>query len=202
MEIRCVAGLGNPGVRYEWTRHNAGFWVVERVAGRSSLSWRRLGDASEASGDIGGRRVVLLRPWTFMNRSGEAVLACMERNRLLPEEILVVVDDVAIPLGRLRLREGGSAGGHRGLVSVEEALGSVNYPRLRIGVGGAAPDEDLADFVLRPLDLEERSLFDGIAEKGADAVRMVLAAGLPQAMNRFNPPPQEEGAAPAGPQTD
>jgi PTH1 family peptidyl-tRNA hydrolase len=202
MEIRCVAGLGNPGARYEWTRHNAGFWVVERIARRCSLSWRRLGDASESGGEIEGKKVVLLRPGMFMNRSGEAVLRCMERNRLLPEEILVVVDDAAIPPGRLRMREGGSSGGHRGLISVEESLGTANYPRLRIGVGGAAPEEDLADFVLRPLEAQERALFEGIAERGADAVRMALAAGLTQAMNRFNPPPMEEGAAPAGPQTD
>lgn len=176
--------------------------MVERIASQASLAWRRLGDATEAAGEIEGRKIVLLRPGTFMNRSGEAVLGCMERNRLFPEEVLVVVDDVAIPPGRIRLREGGSSGGHRGLASVEESIGTTSFPRLRIGVGGAAPEEDLAEYVLRPLQAEERTLFEGIAERGADAVRMVVAAGLTQAMNRFNPPPREEGAAPAGPQED
>jgi peptidyl-tRNA hydrolase, PTH1 family len=202
MEIRCVAGLGNPGPRYEWTRHNAGFWVVERIARQYGLPWLRLATAFEARGDIEGRRVALLRPHTFMNRSGEAVLECMERCRLLPGELLVVVDDVALPAGRLRLREGGSSGGHRGLISVEEALGTTEYARLRIGVGGAAPGEDLAEFVLRPLGAEEKSLFEGMAERGADVVRTVLTAGLTRAMNEFNPPPREEGAAPAGPRAD
>jgi peptidyl-tRNA hydrolase, PTH1 family len=197
METRCVAGLGNPGPRYEWTRHNAGFWVVDRIARKHSLSWRRLENAFEASGDVGGKKVTLLRPNAYMNRSGVAVLECMERNRLLPSELLVVVDDVALPAGRLRLRERGSSGGHRGLASVEEALMTTDYPRLRIGVGGAAADEDLAEFVLRPLDAEERVFFEEIAERGAAAVETVLSAGLAQAMNRFNPPAREDGAASA-----
>ncbi len=169
------------------------------IARERGFSWRRIGGGHEAAGEVLGRKITLLRPGGYMNRSGEPVLDCMQRNSLFPEEILVVVDDVALPPGRLRLREGGSSGGHRGMASIEEALGTMQYPRLRIGVGGAEPEEDLADFVLRPLAAEERAMFDEIAEKGADAVRLVLSAGLTQAMNRINPSPREDGGAPAGP---
>ncbi len=192
MTIRCVAGLGNPGARYEWTRHNAGFWIADRLAAKASLAWRRRGGAEEAEGAIEGRDVVLLKPRTYMNESGSAVLECLQRHRLLPAEMIVVVDDVTLPPGRLRLRPSGSAGGHRGLTSVEEALGTREYPRLRIGVGGPPAGEDVADYVLRPLEREERILFDEIAARGCDAVCEVLARGLAPAMNRFNAAPGAE----------
>ncbi|MBM3287322.1 MAG: aminoacyl-tRNA hydrolase [Candidatus Eisenbacteria bacterium] len=187
MPIRCVAGLGNPGVRYEWTRHNAGFWVVDRMAVERSTGWRRLGLGLEARCAMEGRDIVLLKPLCFMNRSGEAVLECLERHLLVPGELLVVVDDVSLPAGRLRLRASGSAGGHRGLESVEESLGKGDYPRLRIGVGGAAEDEDLAEYVLRPLEGSEREFFGSIAGRGAEAATAAILEGLETAMNRFNP---------------
>ena len=192
MPIRCVVGLGNPGLRYEWTRHNIGFWVVDRLAQDADLAWNRHGSAFEAVGELEGERTVLLKPRTYMNESGRAVLNCLERHLLTPEELLVVVDDADLPVSRLRLRRSGGSGGHRGLESIEERTGSRDYPRLRIGVGRVAEGEDLADYLLRPLDPTERSRYAAIAARGAEAVRMAVGEGLAAAMNRFNLPPAEE----------
>ena len=191
MPIRCIVGLGNPGLRYEGTRHNAGFWVVDRLARDAGLLWRRLDDAFEAGGRLEDRQVTLLKPQTYVNRSGQAVLRCLERHLLRPEEMLVVVDDVDLPVSRLRLRRSGGAGGHRGLSSIEETIASRDYPRLRIGVGRAEEGEDLADYVLRPLDSDERGCFAAIVDRGTEAVREAVIGGLDAAMNRFNLPPAE-----------
>jgi peptidyl-tRNA hydrolase, PTH1 family len=201
MSIRCCVGLGNPGPRYEWTRHNAGFWVVDRLAAMARARWRTVGKSREAEADIGGRSIVLLKPQTFMNASGEAVLGCLERHSLTPEETLLIVDDVALPAGRLRLRPSGSDGGHRGLASIVETLETRDVPRLRVGVGGAGENEDLADFVLRPLDETEREFFEGVTARAIEAVLQVLRNGVMKAMNRVNPTvPEEDGSqAPAGP---
>lgn len=189
MRIRCVAGLGNPGSRYEWTRHNAGFWVVDRLVQEEKLAWRMLANGWEASGVIEGEKVVLLKPSKYMNRSGEAVLDCLARHGLLPGELLAVVDDAALPVGRLRLRASGSAGGHRGLISIEETIESREYARLRIGVGEPPAEADLADYLLEPLAAAEREAFEPIVERAAQAVRATLREGLPWAMNRTNPAP-------------
>jgi PTH1 family peptidyl-tRNA hydrolase len=186
MGIRCIVGLGNPGPKYEWTRHNAGFWVVNRMAQDSSLAWKRIGSASEAEGSMHGADLVLMRPMAFMNRSGGPVLATMERRGLMPSEVLVVVDDVALPEGKIRLRKSGGAGGHRGLESIEESLGTKEYPRLRIGVGGAPEGEDLADYVLRAIPAADRDRFEEIVTRAADAVGAVVELGVPLAMNRVN----------------
>lgn len=201
MSIRCCVGLGNPGLRYEWTRHNAGFWVVDRLAATARCRWRPIGKAHEALGDLGGSPIVLLKPQTFMNASGEAVLSCMARHGLTPAETLLIVDDVALPEGRLRLRPSGSDGGHRGLISVIEALETSEFPRLRVGVGGAAEDEDLADFVLRPLGETEKRLFGEVTERAVEAVRWILRDGVVRAMNRVNPAATENDGsrAPSGP---
>jgi peptidyl-tRNA hydrolase, PTH1 family len=194
MPIRCVAGLGNPGNRYKWTRHNAGFWVVDRLAHEEALEWERLDSGLETCGVIEEREVLLLKPQAYMNRSGEVVAGLLERHRIAPEELLVIVDDVAIPAGRLRMRASGSAGGHRGLKSIEDALECRDYARVRIGVmGERGEEEDLADYVLRPLDEEEKAFFKGVVTRGIEAVRMILRDGLPKAMNRFNPAASEEG---------
>jgi peptidyl-tRNA hydrolase, PTH1 family len=201
MSILCLVGLGNPGPRYEWTRHNAGFWVVDRLASRARAGWKTVGKSREAEASIGGRTIVLLKPQTFMNASGDAVLGCLGRHSLTPEETLLVVDDVALPAGKLRLRPSGSDGGHRGLASVVETLGTREFPRLRVGVGGADVDEDLADFVLRPLDASERQFFSDVSERAAEAVLQILRDGITKAMNRVNPAvPEVNGSqAPPGP---
>jgi PTH1 family peptidyl-tRNA hydrolase len=200
MRTRVVAGLGNPGPRYEWTRHNAGFWVVDRIARTAGLRWRKLPDAWEAGGEVEGERVVLLKPCTYMNASGEAVLGCLGRHGLLPEELLAVVDDAALPVGRLRLRGSGSAGGHRGLLSVEDRLETRAYPRLRIGVGDAPEGTDLADFVLEPIAPEDWERLAPVVERGALVVMDVLREGVAWAMNRHNTlPAGEAGPAAADP---
>jgi PTH1 family peptidyl-tRNA hydrolase len=192
MAIRCVVGLGNPGLRYEGTRHNIGFWVVDRLAQDAGLSWRRVGSALEAVGELAGFREILLKPQTYMNGSGRAVLGCLERHLLTPEELLVVVDDADLPVSRLRLRGAGSSGGHRGLESIEETIGSRAYARLRIGVGRAGEGEDLADYLLQTLEPSERLHYAAIAQRGAEAARMAVSDGLTAAMNRFNVPPDQE----------
>ncbi len=148
---------------------------------------------AEAIVPIGGRDTVLVKPLAYMNRSGPPVLACLEEHRLDAGQLLVAVDDVALPAGRLRLRAAGSSGGHRGLASIEQALATDRYARLRLGVGGAEPGEDLAEYVLRPLSPEEREEFDRMIERGAEAVRVALLEGFPAAMNRFNPSPPSNG---------
>jgi PTH1 family peptidyl-tRNA hydrolase len=193
MPIRCIVGLGNPGLRYAGTRHNAGFWVVDRLAMDAGLLWRPFDDSFEAGGRLGDKQVILLKPQTYVNRSGQAVLRCLDRHRLSPEEMLVVVDDVDLPVSRLRIRRFGGAGGHRGLASIEEAIASRDYPRLRIGVGRAEEGEDLADYVLRPLDSDENDRFAAIVERGVEAVREAVIADLDAAMNRFNLPPAGAG---------
>ncbi len=192
MAIRCVAGLGNPGARYEWTRHNAGFWVVDRIAREAGARWSRRsnGEEAEAVGEWGS--VLLLKPRTYMNASGEAVLDCLARWSLSPSQLLLVVDDVALPAGKIRLRQQGGAGGHRGMISVEQSIGSDDYPRLRVGVGGGEDEEDLAEYVLRPLDEREREFFERVVSRAVDAVRSTLVEGLDTAMNRFNTEPATE----------
>jgi peptidyl-tRNA hydrolase, PTH1 family len=201
MSILCCVGLGNPGPRYESTRHNAGFWVVDRLAAEAGCRWRPIGKAHEALGQLGASPIVLLKPQTFMNASGEAVIACMARHSLTPAETLLIVDDVALPEGRLRLRPSGGDGGHRGLISVIEALETSDFPRLRVGVGGAAEGEDLADFVLRPLGEGEKGLFRDVTERAVEAVRLILREGIGKAMNRVNAAvPESDGSrAPSGP---
>lgn len=198
--MKIVLGLGNPGDRYRWTRHNAGFRVVEVLAAR----W---GAVLEAKGDLGerawwcraehaGATVLLAKPRTFMNRSGSAAVALARKVLAAPEEILVVFDDADLEVGRVRVRAEGSPGGHNGLKSIQEVLGSRLYPRVKLGVKGAGRDElDLADYVLRPFDDEERPLVEPMIECGADAVECILSEGLEAAMGRFNAPPAK-GVAP------
>lgn len=183
---RLVVGLGNPGPRYADTRHNIGFRVLDRLArelnagpetdaGRYRVAW----------GSLAGARVGLIRPMTFMNRSGEAVRALPESAEVGPEGHLVVLDDVWLPFGALRLRSAGGPGGHKGLTSVLEALGTEAVPRLRMGVGGA-DQEDLAEYVLQPFSPEEADQMDAWLERACEGIRVHLTEGPEAAMNRFN----------------
>ncbi|HXE58711.1 MAG TPA: aminoacyl-tRNA hydrolase [Gemmatimonadales bacterium] len=182
-------GLGNPGPEYAHTRHNAGFRLADRLATRWGFPpFRRVGVSRESAGSRQGHQVLLLKPQTYMNRSGAALAPL----RALPDfdparDLLILVDDVALPLGRFRLRGAGSSGGHNGLKSVEGALRRQDYARLRIGVGPVPPDlDDLADFVLGEFSAEERETLDRLLDPMADAVECWLADGIEQAMNRFN----------------
>lgn len=182
-------GLGNPGPEYEDTRHNAGFRLADRLAARWTLPPFKRGDRSrETLGSWQSTPVRIIKPTTYMNRSGAAIAPL----RALPEfdpsqHLLVLVDDVALPLGKFRLRGAGSAGGHNGLKSVEGTLQRQDYARLRIGVGPAPPDlDDLADFVLDVFDKEEREVLAGLLDPMSEAVESWLESGIEVAMNRFN----------------
>jgi PTH1 family peptidyl-tRNA hydrolase len=182
-------GLGNPGPEYEDTRHNAGFRLADRLAARWKLPPFRRGDrARETQGSWQSTPVRILKPTTYMNRSGAAIAPL----RALPEfdpsqHLLVLVDDVALPVGKFRLRGAGSAGGHNGLKSVEGTLQRQDYARLRIGVGPAPPGlDDLADFVLDAFDKEEREALAELLDPMSEAVESWLENGIEKAMNRFN----------------
>jgi len=179
-------GLGNPGAPYAETRHNLGFRVVERYATRLAV---RL-DSEECGALVAETpAAVLALAQTFMNRSGYAVRCLAERLGAQPSDVLIVHDDVALPLGRLRLRARGGAGGHRGMESVIENLQSEEVARLRLGIApeaGFEPGADLAPFVLAPFEADERARVEELVERGADAVAAWLAEGVEAAMNRFN----------------
>ncbi|MDR0932542.1 MAG: aminoacyl-tRNA hydrolase [Victivallales bacterium] len=194
--ILLIAGLGNPGVEYEKTRHNAGFMTIDRLltgfpAGR--FEFRHIAQSYVYAGAFRGKSLFLQKPQTFMNLSGLAVANFARKEQISPEEILVVSDDLDLPLGRLRLRIGGSDGGHNGLKSVISELGSADFNRLRIGVG--RPEKsDSKDYVLSKFDGEEAKCFDLSLDAAVEAVRTVLTAGIVRAMNKFNAwtPPMED----------
>lgn len=188
-----VVGLGNPGPEYAATRHNVGFRCVSLLARRHHLGWnRRLAHARVAEGAIGPHRVVLARPQTFMNRSGDAVTGLLRHYRLDPVRLLVVHDDLDLPLGRLRLRPEGSAGGHQGLRSILDRLHTTAVPRLRLGIGRPEGDAErrdrggVVDYVLTSFRPDEMLALQEMVKRAADAVTCLLDEGVAAAMNRFN----------------
>lgn len=187
--MKIIVGLGNPGPRYAATRHNVGFRVVEELAARLGAGAERelCGGLVNEAGEV-----LLVRPQTFMNRSGFTLRCLADRFGLAPGDFLVVYDDVALPLGALRLRGKGSPGGHRGLESVLESLGADEVPRLRLGVAGPAgppPGESLADYVLGPFDAGEEGEVASLIGRAADASLAWVSDGLEKAASRFNGPP-------------
>ncbi len=183
-----IVGLGNPGAQYEGTRHNVGFLVADELADRGNFPIQRLRfHALTSTAAVGGQGVLVMKPVTYMNLSGEAAGEAARFYKLPPERVLVVSDDVDLPLGRLRIRKGGSAGGHNGLKSVIQHLGSDQFPRLRVGVGGKPrPDYDMADWVLSKLTGEDKKVMDGAVRRAADAVECLLREGIDRAMNQYN----------------
>ena len=189
MTIDLVLGLGNPGVDYAATRHNVGFRVVEEVARRHGLfDWLHR-PSCELSVITVGRMVTLARPLTFMNRSGEAARWLLDEFELTPERLLVVVDDVDLPLATVRLRRSGGPGTHNGLRDLCEEVGE-GFPRLRVGVRGAEMSENLADYVLSPFSDDEVDVAKGAVERAADAVETALYDRFDSAMNIYNRPPE------------
>jgi len=195
-----VVGLGNPGARYAESRHNVGFRVAELLAADAGLSWRgapRL-DAEAAVGALGGGiSAVLLKPQTYMNLSGQSVVAAARFYRVEPGQLLVLHDDIDLPLGRLRVKRGGGDGGHRGIRSMIERLGEGDFIRVRIGVGRPRVGE-VTDHVLGGFQPADRPLLERALVRAADAATMVLREGLSAAMNRHNRAEDEDPPAAGG----
>ena len=183
-----VVGLGNPGGQYENTRHNAGFLTADELARRGRFAIQRLKfKALTAAVEISGQGVLVMKPTTFMNLSGEAVGEAARFYKIPPDHVLVISDDVSLPLGKLRIRTGGSAGGHNGLKSIIQHLGADQFPRVKVGVGEKPhPDYDMADWVLGKFQGEDKKVMDETVKRAADAVECYLRDGPQKAMNRFN----------------
>ncbi|MBD3349780.1 MAG: aminoacyl-tRNA hydrolase [Candidatus Eisenbacteria bacterium] len=186
-----IVGLGNPGREYEGTRHNVGFRVVSRLASRSGIALRAgRGEFLSGSGRVAGRAIELALPLTYMNMSGLAVRELLSLRGLAASGLLVICDDVNLPLGRIRLRPAGSDGGHNGLSSIIAQLGTEAFPRLRLGVGGAPEDEDLAEYVLGMFEAREEPAVEEMIERAVGAVDLCLARGIDAAMQECNRRPE------------
>ena len=189
--MKVILGLGNPGREYERTRHNVGWWVIDALAGVWHIdAWRNDGNSRVAAGRLGSSNVRLVKPLTFMNLSGAVLRTLLRRpNWSAVTDLLVVVDDVALPVGRYRLRARGSHGGHNGLRSIEQVLGSREYARLRIGVHPTEPQHrisDLSDFVLSAFGKHEREAIIELLPSLTNAVEMWVRDGIEKAMNVHN----------------
>ena len=183
-----VVGLGNPGPKYEWTRHNVGFLVIDQLADRENLPVQRLKHkALTNTALIGGKPVLLMKPTTYMNLSGEAVGEAARFYKIPPDRVLVISDDVSLPQGKLRVRRSGSAGGHNGLKNIIAHLGTQEFPRIKVGVG--APGQagyDVVDWVIgRPLGEDQKVLMEAL-DRAGDAAEVLISQGSDRAMNRFN----------------
>jgi PTH1 family peptidyl-tRNA hydrolase len=184
-----VVGLGNPGAEYAGTRHNAGFKLAETLAGRWRADWQMQSrfNARVATTQREGKKVMLCEPQTYMNASGDAVGAIARFYRVTLDRILIIVDDADLPLGQIRMRSEGSCGGHHGLESIEQQLGSRNYLRLRLGIGRRASDgRRITNYVLGRFEPDEREILDTVLNRAAEQVECWLSAGVKEAMNRFN----------------
>ncbi|MGO9464661.1 MAG: aminoacyl-tRNA hydrolase [Isosphaeraceae bacterium] len=186
--IKLVVGLGNPGAKYQETRHNIGFELVDRLArGGRGAAFSRKFDGLLAEAEIDFRRVLLLKPETFMNLSGRSVGQVVRFYKLALSDVLVICDDLSLPLGKLRIRPGGSDGGQKGLRDIAAHLGTDQFPRLRIGIGDQ-DDVDAVDFVLSRFRSAERPIIDDALILATQAVAVWVTQGIDTAMNRFNGP--------------
>jgi len=187
--LRLVAGLGNPGEKYRRTRHNLGFLVIDVLAARGNArAAREEDDAWTAEADIAGEAVLLAKPLQFMNRSGVVIERLMTKAGVAPSDLVVVVDDVALEIGTLRVRERGTHGGHNGLRSIIDLLGTDDFPRVRVGIRKGDPPDDLAGYVLAEFPPEDVLVVQEIVGWAADAVACLVREGAEEAMNRYNGP--------------
>ena len=184
-----IAGLGNPTREYEKTRHNVGFDTIDVLADRinTDVAERKF-KGLYGKGMLGGEKVILLKPQTFMNLSGESVRAAVDFYKIPPDHIIVIYDDISLDVGHLRIRTKGSAGGHNGIKNIIAHLGTQEFPRIKIGVGGKPPRMDLADYVLSRFPAEERKIMETAFRDAAEAAGVLIAEGPDAAMNRFNGP--------------
>lgn len=183
-----VAFLGNPGLKYNGTRHNAGFMAADAMEKKLGVRINKMRfKALTQTVDIGSHRVLLMKPQTYMNLSGDAIAQAAKFYKVPPERVIVVSDETALPIGKLRIRRGGSAGGHNGLKSIIARLGTDQFPRIRLGVGAPPhPDYDMADWVLAAFKGQDAADMEAVAEKAADAVVCYITEGADKAMNKFN----------------
>ena len=187
--LYLIAGLGNPGAEYALTRHNAGFLAVERFGEKFAADWKRVSkfDSRIARVEAGPNKIVLCEPETFMNRSGEAIGPLASFYKVPPERVLVLVDDADLPLGHVRLRPEGSSGGHHGLESIEQRLGTRRFPRLRIGIGRTDRElREITGHVLGRFSGEEKELLEKVLVRCASQVECFLADGIQKAMSLHN----------------
>jgi peptidyl-tRNA hydrolase, PTH1 family len=188
-----VIGLGNPGIEYQWTPHNAGFLAIDRVAERTGATVNnRRCRALTATTQIAGREVVLAKPGTFMNLSGLSVRALVEEFGATQQDVLILYDELALPLGTLRVRAGGSSGGHNGAKSINGALGTEEWARIRIGVGPDGLETASRrgkDYLLTPMRKKELAVLDEVLDRVAEAVETVIVSGVSAAMSKWNGPP-------------
>ena len=185
--MKLIVGLGNPTKKYEKTRHNVGFDVIDYIAKEYNISVDETKHKGlYGKGKIEGQSVILLKPMTYMNLSGESVVAVANYFKILPEDIIVVYDDINLDVGKLRIREKGSAGGHNGIKNIIAHLGTQDFPRVRIGVGMKPPKMDLADYVLSHFTKQELEVLDAAADNACKAVALMIMDDIPKAMNDFN----------------
>lgn len=186
--VYLIAGLGNPGIQYENTRHNAGFMAIDALCSAHGVTLRRLKfHAYTEMAELGGQKCLLMKPQTYMNNSGEAVSEAADFYKIAPENILVFSDDISLDPGRLRIRRKGSAGGHNGLKSIIQLTGSENFVRVKIGVGKKpAYMDDLADWVLSRFTPDEKKLVESAAKHAAEAAELIVAGEIDRAMNLYN----------------
>jgi len=182
-----IAGLGNPGSRYRLTRHNAGFLVLDALASRFRIGWKeRKQVALVGTGNIGGEEVLLVKPQTYMNNSGEVVGPLLRKKGLGAGGLIVVHDDLDLPFGRVKIKDGGGAGGHKGILSIQQVLSDGAFLRVKIGIGRPEGDQPADQFVLSRFREEEAERLQDVLEQGAEAVACVLREGPGRAMNRFH----------------
>ena len=183
-----IVGLGNPGLQYEGTRHNAGFMAIDLLAKTSNVEITRIKfESLYADCQIGNKRILLLKPQTYMNNSGRAVLAASSFYKIPLDKILVIFDDISFDVGNIRIRRKGSAGGHNGVKDIIELLGSDEIMRIKVGVGQKPnPQYDLVKWVLGKIPSEQRDTFDKSLEKTADAAKMIINSGIDKAMNAYS----------------
>lgn len=183
-----IVFLGNPGLKYNGTRHNAGFMAADAMEKKLGVSINKLRfRALTQTADIAGQNVMLMKPQTYMNLSGDAVIQAARFYKIPPERVIVVSDETSLPIGKLRIRRGGSAGGHNGLKSIISQLGTDKFPRIRLGVGAPPhPDYDMADWVLGAFKGQDAADMEQLAKTAADAAECYIAEGPDRAMNKFN----------------
>jgi len=195
--MRLIVGLGNPGPEYQWTPHNLGFLAVDEIANRNGIRVERPeAQALVGLGKVAGEEVILAKPQTYMNLSGNSVGRLMDKYELEPEDLLVMFDERDLPWGMIRIGERGSPGTHNGAKSVTSSVGTQEFARLRLGVGPDHPVGDLAVYVLRPMKKRELEVAAEMVASAGDAVELILTLGIAAAMNKFNrktpPPPKQE----------